>query len=93
MACARSKDEKPQIEMRNLHQHESIGNFELSFESLNYNGQSSIAIIPLRFSELDPSNSPIRVVAWFWSATLDKNAYEGPATGIRILNSRRDGDL
>jgi hypothetical protein len=63
MACARSKDEKPQIEMRNLHQHESIGNFELSFEPLNYNGQSSIAIIPLRFSKLDPFNSPIRVVA------------------------------
>jgi hypothetical protein len=63
MACARSKDEKPQIEMRNLHQHESIGNFELSLESLNYNGQSSVAIIPLRFSKLDPFNSPVRVVA------------------------------
>ena len=63
MACARFKDEKPQLAMRNLHQHESIGNFKLSFESLNDNGQSSVAIIPLRFSELDPSNSPIRVVA------------------------------
>jgi hypothetical protein len=93
MACARFKDEKPLLAMRNQHQHESIGNFKLSFESLNDNGQSSIAIIPLRFSKLDPSNSPVRVVAWFWSATLNKNADEGSATGIRSLDSRRNGDL
>jgi hypothetical protein len=79
--------------IQNLHQRESIKNFEFTFQSVNDDGQSRVAIFPLRFSELDPSNSPVRFVAWFGSATLDKNAYERFATGIRSFNSSRDCDL
>jgi len=89
----RFKYEKAGAQKAALDQRKSIGNFKLSFEALNDNGQGRVAILPLRFSKFDPSNSPVRVVARFWSATLDNNAYERLATGIRSFNSRRDGDL
>jgi hypothetical protein len=50
------QDENPQPAMRKRHQRESIGNFKLPFESLNNNRQGSVAVLPLRFSELDPGN-------------------------------------
>jgi hypothetical protein len=76
MTCA-FQYEKAGAQKAALDQRKSIGNFKLSFEALNYNGQGRVAILPLRFSKLDPSNSPVRVVARFWSATLDNNALKG----------------
>jgi hypothetical protein len=57
------KDEKAGAAKQTLNKRKSIGNFKFSSEALNNNGQSGVAILPLRFSKLDPSNSPVRVVA------------------------------
>jgi hypothetical protein len=58
-----SNMKKPEPAKQNRDQRKSVGNFKLSFEALNDNGQSRVAILPLRFSKLDPSNSPVRLVA------------------------------
>ena len=60
---ARFNDEKVRSPNQNARERESIGNFEFTFQSVNDDGQSCVAIFPLRFSELDPSNSPVRVFA------------------------------
>lgn len=63
MAGGRFKDKEagaPQFKA--LNQRLSVGNLELLFESLNDHGQSGVTVLPIRFSKLDSSNSPIRVV-------------------------------
>jgi hypothetical protein len=70
-----------------------IGNFKLSFETLNDNGQRSVTILPFRFSKPNPSNSPVRVIGCFWRESLNKNAYERLAAGMTSFNSRCDREL